>query len=111
MRDKILRMELYGKFEDESLIKEVLASFPVRVENTLNYYRTKLLGKVTEDRDSYDPAPRLSTEDGGDKVTLDSNDLPTDWKDYNFSDLFSQEEASILITTEQVLIVLSISGT
>jgi hypothetical protein len=30
-------MELYGKFEDESLIKEVLASFPVRVENTLNY--------------------------------------------------------------------------
>ena len=52
MRDKILRMELYGKFEDESLIKEVLASFPVRVENTLNYYRTKLLGKVPEDRDS-----------------------------------------------------------
>ena len=102
-------MEL-GKFEDESLIKEVLASFPVRVENTLNYYRTKLLGKVPEDRDSYDPAPILSTED--DKViTLGSNDLPTDWKDYNFSDLFSQEEASILITTEQVLIVLSISGT
>ena len=67
MRDKILRMEL-GKFEDESLIKEVLASFPVRVENTLNYYRTKLLGKVPEDRDSYDPAPILSTEDGGDKV-------------------------------------------
>ena len=112
MRDKILRMELYGKFEDESLIKEVLASFPVRVENTLNYYRAKLLGKVPEDRDSYDPAPILSTEDGGDKViTLGSNDLPTDWKDYNFSDLFSQEEASILITTEHVFIMLSISGT
>ena len=45
-------MELYGKFEDESLIKEVLASFPVRVENTPNYYQTKLLGKVPEDRDS-----------------------------------------------------------
>ena len=89
MRDKILRMELYGKFEDESLIKEVLASFTVRVENTLNYYRTKLLGKVPEDY----------------------NDLPTDWKDYNFSDLFSQEEASILITTEHVFIMLSISGT
>ena len=88
MRDKILRMEL-GKFEDESLIKEVLASFPVRVENTLNYYRTKLLGKVPEDY----------------------NDLPTDWKDYNFSDLFSQEEASILITTEHVFIMLSISST
>ena len=43
-------MEL-GKFEDESLIKEVLASFPVRVEITLNYYRTKPLGKVPEDRD------------------------------------------------------------
>ena len=112
MRDKILRMELYGKFEDESLITEVLASFPVRVENTLNYYRTKLLWKVPEDRDSYDPAPILSTEDGGDKViTLGSNDLPTDWKDYNFSDLFSQEEASILITTEHVFIMLSISGT
>ena len=81
MRDKILRMELYGKFEDESLIKEVLASFPVRVENTLNYYRTKLLGKVPEDRDSYDPAPILSTEDGGDKVTLDSNDLLSDSSD------------------------------
>ena len=53
----------------------------------------------------------LSTEDGGDKViTLGSNDLPTDWKDYNFSDLFSQEEASILITTEHVFIMLSISG-
>ena len=41
-------------------------------------------------------------------VTLGSNDLPTDWKDYNFSDLFSQEEASILITTEHVFIMLSI---
>ena len=80
----------------------------------------RLLSTTTEQNPSgrsqktetYDQAPILSTEDGGDKViTLGSNDLPTDWKDYNFSDLFSQEEASILITTEQVLIVLSISGT
>ena len=109
-------MELYGKFEDESLIKEVLASFPVRVENTLTTTEQNPLGRSQKTdegpRDSYDPAPRLSTEDGGDKViTLDYNDLPTDWKDYNFSDLFSQEEASILITTEHVFIMLSISGT
>ena len=89
-------MELYGKFEDESLIKEVLASFPVRVENTLNYYRTKLLGKVPEDRDSYDPAPILSTEDGGDKViTLGSNDLPTDWKHYITSVIFSVKKRQV----------------
>ena len=99
MRDKILRMELYGKFEDESLIKEVLAAFPLRVENTLTYYRTKILGKVPTDRNSYDPAPILSAIPGGEKVmVLDSNNLPEDWKDYNFSDLLSQEdheEASI----------------
>ena len=89
------------------MIKETLAC---ACGEYSHYYRTKPLGKVPEDRDSYDPAPILSTEDGGDKViTLGSNDLPTDWKDYNFSDLFSQGEASI--TTEQVLIVLSISGT
>ena len=58
MRDKILRLELYDKFEDESLIKEVLSSLPVRVENTLTHYRTKILGKVPIDRDSYDP-PRM----------------------------------------------------
>ena len=91
MRDKILRMELYGKFEDESLIKEVLAAMPARVENTLTYFRTQILGKVPTNRDSYDPAPILSAIPGGDKVmVLDSNDLPEDWKDEDFRDLLSQ---------------------
>ena len=101
MRDKILRMELYGKFEDETLIKEVLAAFPLRVENTLTYYRTKILGKVPTDRNSYDPGPILSAIPGGDKImVLDSKDLPEGWTDHNFSDLLSQEdheEASISI--------------
>ena len=114
MRDKILRMELYGKFEDESLIKEVLASFPVRVEITLNYYRNKTPreGPRRQRPTIRLPYCQLKMEvTRWSVVTLGSNDLPTDWKDYNFSDLFSQEETSILITTEQVLIVLSISGT
>ena len=114
MRDKILRMELYGKFEDKSLITEVLAAMPARVENTLTYYRTKILGKVPTDRDSYDPAPILSAIPGGDKVVvLDLNDLPADWKDEDFRDLLSQanhDEASISSRTKQ-LNMLSISGT
>ena len=39
------RMEHYGKFEDKSLITEVLVAMPARVENTLIYYRTKILGR------------------------------------------------------------------
>ena len=38
-------MEHYGKFEDKSLIKEVLVAMPAREENTLIYYRTKILGR------------------------------------------------------------------
>ena len=91
-------MELYGKFEDEALIQEVLHAMPDRVENTLTYYRTQILGKVPTDRNSYDPAPILSAIPGGDKViVLDSNDLPEDWKKEDFGDLFSpaNDEASI----------------
>ena len=87
MRDKILRMELYGKFEDESLIKEVLAAMPARVENTLTYFRTQILGKVPTDRDSYDPAPILTAIPGGDRVMV--LDLSENWKDEEFRDLIS----------------------
>lgn len=115
MRDKILRLELYDKFEDESLIKEVLSSLPVRVENTLTYYRSKILGKVPIDRDAYDPAPILSAIPGGDKLmVLDSNDLPEDWKDEDFTDLLTEanhDEANVSSRTMQLLIMLSISGT
>ena len=114
MRDKILRLELYDKFEEESLIKEVLSSLPVRVENTLTYYRSKILGKVPIDRDAYDPAPILSAIPGGDKLmVLDSNDLPEDWKDEDFTDLLTEanhDEANVSSRTMQLLIMLSISG-
>ena len=108
-------MELYGKFEDESLVQEVLNAMPERVENTLTYYRTQILGKVPKDRDSYDPAPILSAIPGGDKVmVLDSNhDLPEDWKDLDFRDLLTPanlDEASISSRTMQLLNMLSKLG-
>ena len=80
-------MEHYGKFEDKSLITEVLVAMPAREENTLIYYRTKILGKVPTDRDSYDPAPILTAIPEGDRVMV--LDLPENWKDEEFRDLIS----------------------
>ena len=85
------------------------------MENTLTYYRTKILRKVPIDRDSYDPALILLAIPGRDKLmVLDSNDLPEDWKDEDFTDLLTEanhDEANVSSRTMQLLIMLSISGT
>ena len=74
-------MELYGKFEDKSLITEVLVAMPARVENTLIYYRTKILGRSPQTE-----TPMIQ-DPGGDRVMV--LDLPENWKDEEFRDLIS----------------------
>ena len=54
-------MELHGKIEDESLIQDVLAALPLRVETTLFNYRKSLLGKVQRSLNDFDPQPILSS--------------------------------------------------
>ena len=80
--------ELYGKVESEALIANVLEALPIKVENTLFNFRTKLLGKVPRTRDEYDPTTFLHTLSGGEKITvLDSRDFPEKWTEYNIKDL------------------------
>ena len=71
-------MELHGKYEDESLIQEVMAALPLKVENTLINYRKSLIGKVPSSLYDFDPTKILSTmQQGKDIVVLDSSkDLP-----------------------------------
>ena len=89
IKNHVLRTELYGKIESESLIADVLEALPIKVENTLFNFRTKLLGKVPRTRDEYDPTTFLHTLSGGEKITvLDSKDLPEKWTEYNIKALF-----------------------
>ena len=71
-------MELHGKYKDESLIQEVMAALPLKVENTLINYRKSLIGKVPSSLDDFDATKILSTmPQGKDIVMLDSSkDLP-----------------------------------
>ena len=71
-------MELHGKYEDESLIQEVMAALPLKVENTLINYRKSLIRKVPSSLYDFDPTKILSTmPQGKDIVVLDSSkDLP-----------------------------------
>ena len=88
IKNHVLRTELYGKVESEALIANVLEALPIKVENTLFNFRTKLLGKVPRTRDEYDPTTFLHTLSGWDKITvLDSRDLPEKWTEYNIKDL------------------------
>ena len=80
------RMEHYGKFEDKSLITEVLVAMPAREENT-HLLQDKNSRKVPTDRDSYDPAPILTAIPGGDRAMV--LDLSENWKDEEFRDLIS----------------------
>ena len=86
-------MELHGKIEDESLIQDVLAALPLRVETTLFNYRKSLLGKVPRSLNDFDPQPILSSLDNGSQIlVLDSKDLPADWKNYDFRSLLDDED-------------------
>ena len=96
VKNKILRMELHGKYEDEALIQDVLSALPKKVENTLFNYRKGLLGKVPRSRDDFDPVPILSTmEHGKNILVLDSNDS-------DFCFCLTQENSSALHTHGRV---------
>ena len=50
VKEKVLAAELYGRFSDDTKIKEVLKLFPKKVENTLSNYRVSLIGKKRQKR-------------------------------------------------------------
>ena len=87
-RDKILREELHEKIQDECLKTSVLAALPLRVENTLTTFRNSLIGSVPHTREQYDPHRVLQSITGGSTVLcLDSENLPSDWKDIDLNEL------------------------
>ena len=67
--------------DDQSLLSDVISALPVRIESTLNQFRTKLLGSLPATREDFDPSILLGKVEGGEKIiTLDSmKDLKEDW--------------------------------
>ena len=49
----ILARELHGKIKDEARLENILSAFPMKVENTLRYYRVSLVGRTGPKRRRY----------------------------------------------------------
>ena len=92
IRDKVIRDFMAEFSGDPDLRKEVLSSLPVKVESTLNHHRSKQIGHLPGDRDSFEPRNILSTVQNGSKIiTLDSKDLPQDWHKIELGDFLPPE--------------------
>ena len=81
IKDKVLIDLNVRLTDDATLLSDVISALPVRVESTLNQFRTKLLGSLPATRDDFDPMILLGRMEGGEKIiTMDSlKDLPQDW--------------------------------
>ena len=74
----------------------------MRIDNTLNKIRSKQMGAVSCDRDSFNPHPILSNINSWDRIiTIDSNvDLPTNWRELNLIDLVDFEPGSTRVPND-----------
>ena len=89
MKAKVLRDELYMKFGDSTFATEVLAILPCRIENTLQNYRIKLLGRIPQAREDFDPSSISTGLAPGDNVIIldSSKDLPERWREHDLQDV------------------------
>ena len=92
MVQKVLVTEMSKYDKDKVLKKEILNSFPKKIENTLYAHRQKFIGSLPGNRDAFDPSGILGMIEHGDQIiVLDSKKLPSDWHLNVLTDFFPDD--------------------